>query len=474
MDNHILAFDKLPKDVQTQLTRLQIPAADRFVFFPRPSVFYWLTIAVAVGWCIYMFSATQDYLWEYWMFWLFAGGSMLIISLALYSILKIVLSKVAKLKNGFVFTTDECIKTNGNRIEFWGLKELEGIQFREDIKTIEIWIGERVEKIKFEHLSDAVKLESLFDEWRKQSKESFLTNYAKPEFAFNKSMKYAAVLGMLIAFLALSFGVSYAAKAMNRNFDDRQSWKRTETATTIAEYEDYKQRHPQGNYVAEADRKISGIFSKLKDDYTSKTKKTADENAVKGLSEFLENVGKLPNRTIYVKINEKRELDDAVVKKMKQATGYSISTYDYSIPPTEEAFRKDILSKDLSLVFLPATRNASINFEMSDNPPPNTTVLNVDYVVKSLENFYEYNWYSNGSITTFYNPAAKFEFDLTLKSEDAKELYKTNYVSQFVKLTNTGLVDSRDAANYSFDKVYFASVSEDFSKYLSRQFGFTD
>ncbi len=474
MTNNILAFDKLPKDVQSKIIGLQIPSDERFVFIPRLSVFNWIAIVVAIIWCIYMFSATQDYLWEYWMFWLFAAGSLIILTLALFSILNIIRSKVEKLKNGYMFTTDECIKTNGNRVEFWNLKQLEGFQFREDIKTIEIWIGKRVEKIKAESIAEAQRLEALFDEWRIQSKESFLTNYAKPEVAFNSSRKYAVMFGVLIAFLAVSFGVSYAARVINGNYDDAQSWKRSEKGTTIAEFEDYKQRHPQGNYVAEADRKIAEIFGKLKDEYASKVKKTADETAVKGLSELLENIGKLPNRTIFVKINEKLELDDAVVKKMKSVTGYSISSYDYSVPSNNEAYRKDKLLKDLSLVFLPATRNASINFEMSDDPPPNTTVLNVDYVVRSVENFYRYDWYSNGSMTRFYNPAAEFVFDLSLRSSEAKDLYKTNYVSLLSNPGNTGLIDSRDAANYTFDKIYFASVSADFSKYLSKQFGFTD
>lgn len=474
MANNILAFNKLPKEIQEKLIELQTPAAGRFVFAPRVPLFYWLAIAAGIGWGIYMFASTQNYLWTEWMFWLFAGGSLVLISVALYAIFKIVSSKFAKLKDGFVFTHDECIKTRGSRVEFWDLKELEGFQFREDIKTIEIWIGERVEKIKTDNTDDAGLLERQFVEWRNNSGESFLHAFVKTETAYNDTVKYAAMFGGLIILLAVSFGVSYAAKVMNRNYDDTQTWKRLENGTTVGDFEEYRQRHPNGIYRAEAERKMSEIFGKLKDDYAKKVKKTADENAVKGLNELLETLGKLSNRTIYVRIRETRELDDAVVKKMRQMTGFSISTYDYSVPPTEEAFRKDKLLKDLSLVFLPATRSASLNFEMSDNPPANTTTIDLNYFVRSVENFYRYNWYSNGSITTFYNPAAKFEFEMTLKSADSKELYKTSYVSMFTNPRYTGLVDSRDAANYSFDKVYFSSVSEDFTAYLSRQFGFTE
>jgi hypothetical protein len=474
MDQNILAFDKLPTDIQTKLIELQTPAEDRFCFIPRLSVFYWLAVAAGIGWCVYMFLATENYLWTDWMFWLFAGGSLIFISLALFAIFKIVSQKFVKLKDGFVFTTDECIKTKGNRVEFWNLKQLEGFQFREDIKTIEVWIGERVEKIKAENIADAERLERIFVEWRNNSQESFLSGFAKPETAYRGSAKTAAILGGLLALVAVSFGVSFAAKIMNRNYDDARTWKRVENGTTIADFEEYTQRHPAGIYRADADRKMSEIYGRLKDDYAKKVKKTADENAVNALSEVLENAGKLPNRTIYVRIKEARDLDDAVVKKMKQVTGYPIQTYDYSIPPSEEAFRKKKLADDLGLAFLPATRSASINFEMTENPPPNSTVIDIDYAARSLENYYRFYWSSNGSMTVFYNPAVKFEFDLTLKSPDARELYKTNYISTSTNLGNSGLFDMRDAANYSFDKMYFSAVSDDFSKYLGRQFGFIE
>jgi hypothetical protein len=474
MADKILAFDKLPADVQAKLIELQTPGENRFVFIPRLPVYYWLAIAAGLGWCVYLFISTENYLWTEWMFWLFAAGSLILIPLALFAIYKVISAKFVKLKDGFVFTPDECLKTKGNRVEFWSLEELEGFQFREDIKTIEVWIGERVEKIKAENLADAQHLEQIFVDWRKRAKESFLASFAKPETAYNGSIKTALTAGGVIALLAVSFGISYAAKTMNRNYDDARTWKRLENGTTVADFEEYKQRHPGGRYAPEADRKMAEIFGRLKDDYARKVKPAADPNAVNALSQVLETAGKIPNRTIFVKIKETRELEDAVVKKMKQVTGYPISTYDYSIPPSEEAFRKDKLLKDLGLVFLPATRSASINFEMHDNPPANCPTIDINYVARSVENFYRYNWYSNGSLSTFYNPAAKFEFEMTLKSADSTELYKTNYVSLFTSLGNTGLVDSRDAANYSFDKMYFTSVSDDFTKYVGRQFGFIE
>ena len=474
MADNILAFDKLPADVQSKLIELQTPGENRFVFIPRLPVYYWLAIIAGLGWCAYMFVSTENYLWESWQYWLFLAGSLVFIPLALFAGYKVVTSRFAKLKDGFVFTPDECIKTRSGRIEFWSLKELEGFSFREDIKTIEVWIGERVEKIKAENTDDAQRLEQIFVPWRNEAQDSFLRAWATAETAYNGSLKTAATLGGLVALLLVSFGVSYAAKVMNRNYDDARTWKRLENGTTVAEFEEYKQRHPGGSYAAAADRKIAEIYGKLKNEYAARVKPAADPSAVQALSEILEAAGKIPNRTIYVRVSEKRELDDAVVKKMKQVTGYPISTYDYSVPPGEEAFRKNKVLQDLGLAFLPATRAASINFEMSDNPPEGCTTIDLNYVARSIENYYSYVWFSNGSATTFYNPAVKFEFDLIVKSHDARELYKTNFISQSAKLGNTGLVDSRDAANYTFDKIYFSAVSEDFTKYIGRQFGFIE
>src|SRR5215213_9890376 len=220
MANNILAFNKLPADVQAKLIELQTPGENRFTFIPRLPVYYWLAIVAGIGWCIYMFVSTENYLWTEWMFWLFAAGSLIFISLALYAIFKVVSQRLAKLKDGFIFTPDECIKTNGSRVEFWSLKELEGFQFREDIKTIEVWIGDRVQKIKAENTDDARRLEEIFVAWRNEAKESFLANYAAPEPAYNASAKTAAVAGGLIVLLGVSFAFSYAAKTMNRNYDD--------------------------------------------------------------------------------------------------------------------------------------------------------------------------------------------------------------------------------------------------------------
>ncbi len=68
-----------------------------------------------------------------------------------------------------------------------------------------------------------------------------------------------AVICVLLAGL-----ISFGAKKMNANYDDRESWARTESFGTVEEYEAYKIRHPNGIYAAEADKKIGDILVKLK------------------------------------------------------------------------------------------------------------------------------------------------------------------------------------------------------------------
>jgi hypothetical protein len=474
MENNSLAFNKLPKEVQDKLVEMQTPSDDCYGFFPKVPLFYWVAVAAGLGWCAYMFVATQDYLWEWWMFWLFAGISIILVPLALFALWKIIAPIFSKLKKGYLFTKDECIKTNGNQVEFWNLRELEGFQPIEHLKLIEIWIGERVEKIKAPNYFDAEQLDNKFVEWRNEAKPSFLETYAKPEYAFQSSSTKVITAILLAVFLLFGFGLSYAAKVFNRNFDDHQTWKRTEQSASVAEFEAYKERHPNGNYSTEADKKISDILNKLKDDYVKNAQPTADQNAVQSLSQMFEKFGTPSNRTIYLKISEIRDLDEATVKKMKEFTGLPIQSYDFAVPASQTQYRKDKLLNDISVLFLPATRNAGVKFELSDNPPAGSPIIEVNFSMKSQEIYYRYFWYSNGKLTPYFNPGAKIEFDFALNAPDSQNLYKANYVSQFTNNLGSNTFDMRDAANYSYDKIYFSAVSEDFAKYLSRQFGFAE
>ncbi len=160
-----ISFKKLPRDVQNTVIRLQRPDSDRFVFFNSLSPLYWLPIAAAAVWLFYLGFSTQYYLWEEWMFWIFAGVTVVAVLAGAYAIQKIIASKFAKLKSGYIFTTDECLKVSGGAIESWNYKEIDALRFHEDLKEIELWSGSHEERIKTTQKLDAMRLCDTFDEW---------------------------------------------------------------------------------------------------------------------------------------------------------------------------------------------------------------------------------------------------------------------------------------------------------------------
>lgn len=470
----MVSFGGLSPETQARLIELQTPAPERFVFIDRPSKLWYAAIAGATGWLVFLFASTQDYLWQDWMFWLMAAATLVILPLGLSGVYRVVSAKVARLKDGAVFTADECIISRGGKIEFWSLRELEGFLFREDIRMIEVWIGEKMRKIAASDIDEGHRLNSRFVDLRNNAGDSFLRPLATGSALASPSDGLAFKIGGVAGFVAIAVVVSFAARRLNTRYDDDMTWNRVSAGTTVGDFTEYRTRHPHGIHKTEADQKIADILGRLRGDYKAKLKKNAVPAAVEGLDGFLDSLGKLEDRNVYVRVSEKRELDDAVVKKMRQDFGLQIAAYDYSVPPSEVPFRKDMLTKELGVAFANATRPASIEFVLTDNPPPNTTVVDLNYVIKSRESYYAFQWYSNGSITTFFNPAASFDFDFTLRSADGRELYRQQYSSLFTKLQPIGFFDDRDSANYSFDKVYFASVAKDLSAFLSREFGFTE
>lgn len=464
-----LAISKLPTDVREKLADLQQPADDRFVFLLKPAKWNWIAVPALVGWLAYLFASTQAYIWEWWMFALLLGGTILFTVLAVFSVYRLVRAKTAKISDGSIFTHNECIVTSGDSLEFWPLSDLEGFQYREDIKTIEIWVGTRLVKLKAD--DDAQRLYDIFTDWRSRSGPSFLTDFANSGTAFRPASRLVAIGGLAVAGIIIATALTFTASAVNRNYDDGRTWARVQNATTVADFEEYVRTHPNGSYRAEADRKINEIYTRVGQEYKQKIKKNANEKAVAALTGILSKAGEMPARKIYVTVREKLELDDAVVKKMRSETGYQIATYDYSVPPADGPYRREELSGDLGVAFVPVLKPASFEFVLSDAPPANSLVADISFTAKPVETFYRYVWFSNGRPTTFFKPAAQFDFEFVLKGTDGGELYRTTYTSLFTNLGSTGIVDQRDAANYSFDKMYFNSVSEDFSNHIAREFG---
>jgi len=471
-----ISFKKLPRDVQNTIIRLQRPDSDRFVFFSSLSPLYWLPVAGAAVWLFYLGFSTQYYLWEEWMFWIFAGVTLVAVLAGAYSIQKIIASKFAKLKSGYIFTPDECLKVSGGAIESWNYKEIDALRFHEDLKEIELWSGSHEERIKTTQKLDAMRLCDTFDQWKATAGEGVLAKYSTSEFAYSNSAKYAFMgVGAVICIL-LAGAISFGAKKMNANYDDRESWARTESFGTVEEYEAYKVRHPKGLYAAEADKKIGDILVKLKDAYKARAKKSADPNAVNALSAILEEAARRPDRTIFVKLNETLALDETVIDKLKENTGQKFEPLDSSVPKSRADFRKSKMFGDVKVGFSSITGNGALRFEMNDNPPEGAPVITVNLSVKTdLKEMPYMRWTSydgNRANITHYS-GAKWDFDFQMKGGSVESFYQTGY-SAIPKSLNSGLYDPRDTANYRFDKVYFGSVSEGFGYFLGQVFGLAE
>jgi hypothetical protein len=470
-----ISFKKLPRDVQNTIIRLQRPDTDRFVFFNRLSLLYWIPVGVFIFWLLYLLSATQYYLWEEWMFWILTSVTVVLALAAGYSLEKIIASKFAKLKKGYMFTPEECLKVSGGCVESWNLKEIDALRFHEDLGEIEVWAGEHEERIKTSQKLDAIKLNEAFDDWKAVAGEGVLANYRKPEYSYSAAPGFTAMaIGAAVCVL-LAGAISFGAKRMNVNFDDRETWKRVDSMGTVEEYESYKLRHPNGKYAGEADRKIGDILVKLKDVYKDRAKKSGDPNAIAALAGVLEEAARRPDRTIFVKLNETLALDPALVKQMESKMGVTFDPYDYSIPRNGTEYRKNKMLGDIRHTFLSVTGNNAIRFEPADEAPAGAPVIEVNLSIKSDQKempYFRYAHFDGNHQSITYYAGAKFDFDFIMKGSGAA-FYQTGYTA-IPKDLNTGLVDRRDMANYSFDKVYFSSVSEGFGKFIEQVYGISE
>jgi hypothetical protein len=410
------------------------------------------------------------------MFWICASVTVVVILAAAYAVKNIIESKFARLKSGFVFTPDECLKIGGGSIESWNLKEIDALRYHEDLKEIEVWRGNHEERIKTSQKFDAMKLADVFDEWKAGAKEGILAGYEKVAFAYSAGANYAKTAAGILVCILLAGAISFGAKRMNVNFDDRQTWKRVDSIGTVEEYEGYKARHPHGIYAAEADRKIGDVLVRLKDDYKAKVKKFADPNAVSALSTVLEQAARRPDRTIFVKVTETVSLDEALIKEMETKMGVKFDPFDYSIPRNGGEYRRNKIFGDIRISFLSSTGNGAIRFELSDNPPENAPLIEIKLAINSDPKempYYRYVHFEDRRQSITYYAGAKFDFDFQMKGSDGAAPYQVPYTG-LIKDLNTGLIDRRDAANYSFDKVYFSSISEGFGKFIEQVFGFAD
>lgn len=468
--NTKLNFGKIPQEIQNKLLNLQRRGDDRIVFPTKLSIFFWVGLAAAVFWFIYLFSATQTILWEDWMFWLFAGLTLLASIILVFCASKILKFYLAKLKNTYVFTREEFLILDSDAVESWNLKQIEAVRYLEDTKRLEVWSGERQIFVPVYFEKEAHEIVDVFDEWKANSGKGLLEDYQKTEFAYQSAKSVLFYVGGFIFALALTGILSFAAQKMNRNSDDKLIWEQTLRENTIESYEKYKTAHPNGAYIADADAKIGEYVGKLKTDYEANVKKDYNPDAFKTFSSVLDKVSKQPERKIYVKITEKRELDDAVVEKMKNEYRLSIYPYYSTIPANLEEERKNKLFNDIRQVFYKFAKNNLVNFEKTDNLPTDKPSIEINYTARSEEIYYSFFMISGGGGQTSYYPGARYLFDFSMKPGDSETPFETKFDILPPRL-NTGAFNEKDAVNYSFEKVFFNTVSESFGNFLAQQYG---
>lgn len=465
-----LSVGKLPQEIQNKLLILQRRGEDRIVFPTKLSIFYWIGLAAGIFWLIYLITATQTILWEIWMFWLFAGLTFIASLIMVFCAAKIINHFTAKLKDTFVFTHDEFIILGSNAVESWNLKQLEAVRYLEDTKRLEIWSGERQIFVPVSFEKEAHEIVDVFDNWKRNAGEGLLEKFQKDEIAYNSSKTALNYAGGFVIVLVLAGIFSFSAQKLNRSSDDRLIWEQTKRENNIDSYEKYKNLHPDGAFVGEAEAKIGEYIGKLKTDYEQNVKKDYNPDAFKAFSAVLDMISKQAERKIYVKVTEKRELDDAVVQKLKETHRVSIFPYYSTIPPNLEEERKNKVFGDIRQVFYKFAKNNLVTFEKTNELPADKPSIEVNYTAKSEAMIYQfYTITGNGAVTQIY-PGARYFFNFSLKTGSSETPFATEFSIVPPRL-NSSAYDQRDAVNYSFEKIFFNTVSESYGNYLAQQFG---
>lgn len=465
-----ISFRKLTTETKNKLLFMQQDEENNFVFSEKLSYVYWLAIVGSLVWIYYIFSASQGNLWENWMFWIITAVTLLASVAFVFSLTKIVSSFVTRIKNGYVVTPDEIIKIKGDCVQIWNLREVEALRIKEE-EELEVWMGTREERIKFSNREDARRLEKIFDSWKLEAKDGFALDCANHKFAYNSLGKIALAVILVGISASIGVGLAFAAKTANVNYDDDLTWTRVSEIESVTELENYKSRHPFGKHISEADQKISELLNKIKNDYAAGANKKADPSAAAALSALLDEITKSANRTVFIKISEARELDEEVIKQMEVQNGFNINSYEYTAPVGGEEFRKQKLLNDVQLAFKEIAKNGAVKFELTENLPENKLSIEINYLVRSIGMYYESFSWLGGSRSVNYNPGVEYTFNFALKSDAASKNYQTVFSGLPASL-DSGIHYEKDAVNYSFDKMYFTSVSEDFGRYLEEKFGF--
>lgn len=464
-------FRKLPADVQTEIAELQKPGDDRFFFPTSVSKLYFVPVLAALGWLAYCYTATQQPLWDSWMYYLTCAISMIIFPLALFGLIKLILPMISKLKTGHIFTKDEFITSVGARIERWGLNEVDALRSKNDGNELEVWIGDREIIIKADSQDDAVKLDAAFDAWKASAGEGLGPRLCKPEYGFSIVPRIAALTAALIAALLFGFLLGQVFDRLNRDYDDQQTFASASQLNTIEELESYKTRHPNGRFVADANQKISEQVSKVRDDYLASVAKGADPVAVAALAGIFENAAKRPDRSIYVKVSEVREVDESVVDTLHEKFGLTINGYDVTVPVSGAEFRRNKAFTDIRVILTSSSNRGAIRYVLVDALPEDAPAIDVTLVIRSEESFFRISSLEDGHYRVSNYPGASFIFKLDFKPGEQATPYHFEYFGQPMRL-QSGVFDRRDKDNYSFEKLYFGAATDGLDRTLQQTFGF--
>ena len=339
--------------------------------FPSKVSRLWLIpIVLAVAWLVYVYTAISQPLWENWMILLVSGISVVVFPFAWYAIIKSFGSRFVRLNGGHLVTRDELFRIVGNRIDVSNLKDVESLRFKEHDNEIEIWQGGQEEKIFEPDPVNAKKLHNVFDDWKVTAGPGLIANLTERSGAYNRSRALAMSLAGFVA--AALVGGLFAAVFVkwNRYSDDEDTWARAQAVNSIDQYDDYKARHPYGRHAVEADSWIAGQISKLRDDYAARALKNANPEAVNAMTSLINEAIARPDRTIFLKVTEDRQLADAVVGEIQQELGTYVQGYESSVPTNAFVFRQNKVFSDLKVMMNGAFTSGGLKLELVDDVPP--------------------------------------------------------------------------------------------------------
>lgn len=465
-------FKKLPAETQNNLIEVQTGKDGSYFFPDKVSFINLLPVVFVVGWLIYGYTTSQNAQWQPWMFWLIFAVSVISFPLALIGLVHFIAPKFSKLKSGHLVTRNEYIRVKSRQLQCIGLKNIEALRLLENDKQIEIWSGEHEERINVQDLAVAARLDVDFDRLKENAVDEFGPIFSDPRYAYGKGASTGLVLvGIAVAAL-IGAGAALVLNSLNQRYAENVAWQQAKTVGSIEAIDTFRAQFPNGFYLGEADQIAASLVSKVKDNYLAKVKKGANPESVAAFGSFVDAVAKRPDRTVFVRISETREVDPTIVPELREQYGSSVSVYEMTVPVSPQSRREKVFA-DLKLLFSSATERGMIKAELVDELPQGVPSVEVMLTIKPVRSIYRMTNFEGGRYYTSIYPGASFLFDVSLGNGDGSAPFKMQYFGQAMQI-NTGVYDTRDKDNYSFDKSLFLQVMNGFDKNFETTFGLAE